>query len=100
MINHELGWRPRLRPVDEQAPALTNSVVPATIFYAVDLDTTSPVVGKRLYYPNTGVLWEVQGVFGSFGEQYYQVVAVDRLPGIGIAMGSVWSAKAERFVEV
>ena len=62
----------------------------------VDIHIDPALVGRHLIYAPLGLLLRYGYSFVSplDGELYYGGVVVDKLPGVGVMIGSAWSWKA------
>lgn len=100
---HEPGWAPEADDVTLAPRALKDcnaNQVPSVV-YQLTPYLEAGQVGARLYYPGWGVLWQYRGTFIGHGNVvYYEVEALGRVDGCGIAVGSVWSAEASKFRRV
>lgn len=94
---HLPGWQPEPDDVTlaPRALATCNANQVPSLRYAIALQIDKAMSGAKLYYPGWGVLWEYRGSFD--GGRYYEVQAVNTIPGCGIRIGSVWAAEAGKF---
>jgi hypothetical protein len=100
---HEPGWAPEADDMTLAPRPLADCnchQVPSVV-YAPVMAIEDNMIGAKLYYPGFGVLWQYRGMFYGYDDvQYYEVEALGRVDGCGIAVGSVWSAEAGKFRRV
>ena len=96
---HAAGWQPEADDMTlaPRALAACNANQCPSLRYAPELVADEAMAGARLYYPLLGVLWEYRGTFTAPTGTYYEVEAIDAIPGCGIRRGSVWAAEAVKF---
>ncbi len=99
---HEPGWSPEPDDVTlaPRCLASCNANQVPSVVYAPVVYTDPALDGARLYYPGFGVLWGYRGTFQGHDSLHYEVEALDRVDGCGIALGSVWAAEAGKFRRV
>lgn len=100
---HAAGWSPEPDDVTlaPRCLASCNCHQVPSVVYQLTPYLEAGQVGAKLYYPGFGVLWGYRGTFIGHGNVvHYEVEALDRVDGCGIAVGSVWAAEAGKFRRV